>query len=381
MPQKDSVSTIVLPKEASKQVRSLMGLTGAGKSTFINRVAGSALAVRTSLASCTKQVASVQLELKDGTVVELVDTPGFNDSLRSDIEILDEIAQTLKSWDKENSNIHGIIYIHRISDVRMSGSSRKSFSVFYNICGEDAMPHVSIVTNMWDAISPKQGQAREAELVEDPLFFKKAINSNARIFRNDNPPDSTLEIVQKSIRPNPVQLLIQKELSDDKKDLLQTTAGIELDQEMAAKRVQHEAELLKIDREYTRAQQEQDDETLAELEEERECIRKKMQEAQAVLERLLERRAASVPRQEEYAVDLRPSDQSGTIQSILKGVFNRKTKQIDRKAGGYELSRWALGPNAPPEQSGPDNQGATTVAPPKAKRGFGREKSRSWDVM
>ncbi|KAG8720988.1 hypothetical protein FRC08_016458 [Ceratobasidium sp. 394] len=334
----------------------LMGLTGAGKSTFINRIAGSDLAVSTGLASCTQQVTSVPLELKDGTSIELVDTPGFNDSLRSDIEILEEIATTLKSWDEEDPNIYGIIYIHRISDVRMSGSSCKSFSVFLNICGEEAMSHVSIVTSMWDTVSSEQGQAREVELLQNPLFFKRAIDSKAQIFRNDNPPDSALEILYKAIQPSPKRLLIQKELSDDKKDLLQTTAGIELDREMAETRAQHEAVLLKIDQEYIRAQQEQDDETLAELEAERENIRQKVDGIQALVDRLLERKAASGSPQEEYAMDHR-----------------------------HERVLWAGGPNTAPEQLDllSEIKGYFIACLPKVmKRGwFRRGKSRSLGEM
>ncbi|KAG9118712.1 hypothetical protein FRC07_006644 [Ceratobasidium sp. 392] len=331
----------------------LMGPTGAGKSTvrnvllgsiyrihtsqFINRVAQSTLAVSTSLLSCTQQVAFVDFELEDGTLVKLVDTPGFNDSLRSDLEVLDEIATALKTWGEKDFNIHGVIYLHRISDLRMSGSSRKSLTAFLNICGEQAMSHVSIVTNMWGSISYEEGETREAELRLDDLFFKKPIAAGAQILRNDNPPTSTREILRQAIRPNPVQLLIQKELLDDESDLLETTAGAELNREMAEQRAQHEAELQKISQEYELAQQQQDAETQEELEEERENLKRKIEGMQSAIDRMQERKKVQLTHAQKRVTNPQVSNRRATASRV---------RSVSPSSGGIavEQSQWTTNP-------------------------------------
>ncbi|QRV92922.1 50S ribosome-binding GTPase [Ceratobasidium sp. AG-Ba] len=260
----------------------IMGATGAGKSTFINSAAGSSLEVSNSLVSCTRTLGVAPLVLEDGTKIELVDTPGFDDSVRSDLEILEEIAMAIKDW----GDIYGIIYLHRISDFRMSGAARKTFDACFHICGEPAMPWLTIATNMWDKVTPELGAAREDELRHKPEFFETAIKSGAELLRNDSPPTSARNIIQMAIRERPVSLQIQTQLCENDDDILATTAGKMLDQELAEKRAKHEAELAKISDEYGRALQQQDEETQAELEEEREMIRKKISEMQAIKKRI-----------------------------------------------------------------------------------------------
>ena len=64
---------------------------------FINHASGGSLVVGSTLASCTKEVSDLApvLELRDGRKVQLIDTPGFSDTSRSDAEILETIADYL----------------------------------------------------------------------------------------------------------------------------------------------------------------------------------------------------------------------------------------------------------------------------------------------
>jgi predicted GTPase len=78
---------------------SVMGPTGSGKSAFINLASGSELRVGQSLESCTGQVHhTAPFQIGDRRVV-LVDTPGFDDTNKSDTEVLLVISEYLaKSW-------------------------------------------------------------------------------------------------------------------------------------------------------------------------------------------------------------------------------------------------------------------------------------------
>ena len=64
---------------------------------FINRASGSSLRVGTGLESCTEEVNPVDSFLLDGVPVTLIDTPGFDDTSKSDTDILKLIAAYLAS--------------------------------------------------------------------------------------------------------------------------------------------------------------------------------------------------------------------------------------------------------------------------------------------
>jgi hypothetical protein len=59
---------------------------------FINLVSGSNLGIGSELESCTKIVQPGNPFILDGRRVVLVDTPGFDDTTRSDIDVLNMIA-------------------------------------------------------------------------------------------------------------------------------------------------------------------------------------------------------------------------------------------------------------------------------------------------
>ncbi|KAL9065847.1 MAG: hypothetical protein Q9161_007955 [Pseudevernia consocians] len=69
----------------------VIGLTGAGKTTFINHVTGLKLAVGKGMAACTT-MSTYEVGVIDGTEVAFVDTPGFDDPQKSDADILINIT-------------------------------------------------------------------------------------------------------------------------------------------------------------------------------------------------------------------------------------------------------------------------------------------------
>jgi hypothetical protein len=92
--------------------------------------------------------------------IKLVDTPGFDDTDRIDTEILTLIADCFQGSYEDRVFLSGIIYLHRISDVRMSGSSTKNLRLFRKLCGSDNMTSVTLVTTMWDKVEEGMGEIR-----------------------------------------------------------------------------------------------------------------------------------------------------------------------------------------------------------------------------
>lgn len=62
---------------------------------FVNLASESKLSVGNDLRSCTEEVQASKIFTVDGRPVMLIDTPGFHDTFKSDIDILNSIAQAL----------------------------------------------------------------------------------------------------------------------------------------------------------------------------------------------------------------------------------------------------------------------------------------------
>lgn len=89
----------------------------------------------------------------------------------------------------------GFIYFHRISDNRVTGSSRNSMRLFEAMCG-DSTKNVVLCTTMWDStsIDPSILMQREKELADD--FWDDMLKRGAIMKRHYNTHDTATEIVR-----------------------------------------------------------------------------------------------------------------------------------------------------------------------------------------
>lgn len=166
----------------------------------------------------------------------LIDTPGFNDTDRSDVETLRVLATYLSASYSRNVFIHGIVYLHRIADNRMSGSSKRNIDMFKALCGYSTYSNVAIATTFWNQQDRRTFIQREAELRDDPAFFGSIVTEGARLFRHGELGQDERQLrgsahaiirhVVAQSRLAPVVLLIQHELVDEHKALEQTAAGV-----------------------------------------------------------------------------------------------------------------------------------------------------------
>ncbi|KAK0734297.1 hypothetical protein B0T26DRAFT_632880 [Lasiosphaeria miniovina] len=144
-------------------VIAVMGMTGSGKSSFIQRVSKKqTAAVGHGLQSDTSAVSLHTVHRGNGRV-HLVDTPGFDNSRLSDVEVLKLLAFWLSMAYSAGIRIGGIIYMQRITDLRMSGTSLRSLEAFKQLCGPDAFPGITFLTTGWDIpVISRDGHARAA---------------------------------------------------------------------------------------------------------------------------------------------------------------------------------------------------------------------------
>ncbi|KAL7801877.1 ankyrin repeat-containing domain protein [Trichoderma afarasin] len=225
----------------------VMGVTGAGKSSLISLCTGKNVKIGHKLESCTADVEDVDFMLNDHVCVHLIDTPGFDDTSRSDVEVLQNIALWLKESFEQGTKLSGIIYLHRIIDVRMAGSTLRNLSMFKKLCGEEAYSSVVLATSMWSQVDEAAGAQRERELIETKKFWGYMHDKGSKIFRLNQTRESCLGIIKYILSLGSTTLLeLQDEIVNQGRQIEDTEAGVQLNEDIIHEREKHQAELLAL---------------------------------------------------------------------------------------------------------------------------------------
>jgi hypothetical protein len=112
---------------------------------------------------------------------------------------------------KKNIKLAGIVYLHRISDNRMSGAALNNLRTFANICGRDAMRGAIFVTTMWGDVKEEVGLRREVELKD--IIRKDVMDIQCRMERFTNTSESAWRIIKMAMENSQSgSLLIQQEM-------------------------------------------------------------------------------------------------------------------------------------------------------------------------
>ncbi|PVF91296.1 hypothetical protein CPB86DRAFT_878600 [Serendipita vermifera] len=144
--------------------------------------------------------------------------------------------------------LSGILYLHRITDNRAGGVAVRNFSMFRKLCGAETLKNVVIATTMWQKEEREVALEREEELRNDPKFFKHAIGSGASLRRHDGSLQSAQALLRELVKNSPSALRVQRQVVDEKKDLDQTDAGIELAQEQQRIVEKYEKKMKELER-------------------------------------------------------------------------------------------------------------------------------------
>ncbi|KAH7002414.1 P-loop containing nucleoside triphosphate hydrolase protein [Ilyonectria destructans] len=251
-------------------VIAVMGVTGAGKSTFIEKVTGQNVGVGHGLISHTAAVSIYAYRLSSDRCVYLVDTPGFDDTSHSDTEILKEVAFFLSQIYRNDVKLAGIIYLHRITDNRVSGTALKNLNMFKQLCGDEAFGHVILATSMWDTLDAtlsETGVSREKELTTRTEFWGTMHKSGSQVVRWLGNEESAQGIIAKIIevhdRSGKAMLKIQDELVNKNLTLDETAAGQEVQREILVAKARLQEEIKQLRSEHEKMMR-QSNETLAE---------------------------------------------------------------------------------------------------------------------
>jgi hypothetical protein len=250
-----------------------------------------------------------------GRTVRLLDTPGFDDTTRSDAEILKEIVYFLNKVYQAGFPLLGIVYLHRITDPRMSGSAIKNLEIFKKLCGEAAFPNVRLVTTRWNQVKPgdeelKEAREREAQLIQSERYWAPMLKHGAAVRRHTGDAQSAHAIVGELIAQNQKRTLaIQREMIEDKTPLDRTTAGQLVLQEYDEMRRKYEVEMKELQ------------------ESKREAIREKDQDGFAALQ---------AQEQEFQALRQRAMKDQKGLQITFAALEEQKAKEVVARIGKWE---------------------------------------------
>lgn len=185
--------------------------------------------------------------------VYLIDTPGFDDTNRDDADVLKQISFWLRNSWNSNVKLNGILYLHRITDIRMPGSGKRNLITFKKLCGPQALEHVILVTTRWEEVNVADGVAREKELTETEDFWGWMVDRRAKVERHYNNAASAKRLVDMIVEKKAVELTIQNEMATHGIQLNQTEAGKTLDSELAKERERHERKLAEMKADFEEA--------------------------------------------------------------------------------------------------------------------------------
>jgi len=208
----------------------------------------------------------------NGQSVFLVDTPGFDDTSRSDAEILKEISFFLTTLHYKNVRLAGLIYLHRISDPRMSGSAAKNLRLFKSLCGEQNFGNVALATTMWS--DDEEARATQRQRLEElqTTFWADMVHGSSSVEMHRGDEKSALDIVQnltaRGTGAEPIILTIQRELGVEGKTLNETAVGKLLLEEINHDRDRAARELAELQLGLEEAERDKEDSAAASMREE-----------------------------------------------------------------------------------------------------------------
>ncbi|KAI1071787.1 hypothetical protein LB507_005469 [Fusarium sp. FIESC RH6] len=318
-------------------VIAVMGVTGAGKSTFINQVTGENVEIGHGLTSHTMDVSIYTHRITPERCVYVVDTPGFDDTSRNDTEILKEVAFFFSQIHRKNVQLAGIIYLHRISDNRVSDTALKNLHMFKQLCGKDAFGHVVLCTSMWDTLDtkvPVVGDQREKELIARSEFWGAMHTGGSQVVRWLGTKDSAQTVVDRIIKIHKengkAMLKIQEELVDEGMSLDKTGAGREVQREIIAAKEELQQEIQQLQNAHAEMMRQSDEELAKKLASQKEAFEKRLVETSEAqhelkisLETLMEQKEA------EYEQRL----------AAVMSEQQQLTAALEEKAAEYALAR------------------------------------------
>lgn len=232
--------------------------------------------------------------------------------------------------------------MHRISDPKLSGTSKRNFALFRTLCGDKTLRNVVVVTNMWSLVDAAVGERRERELATDEVLFKPVLDKGAVMMRHtyacaQTQKESAHAILQRFVENHPEALAIQTEVVQEGRGVDSTSAGMQLQEEMnrelEATKQRQEGELRRAQEVIAEAVREQEARQAAEIERARREMEEEMKRAREAHEREMRRQAEESRQAEEQRQELERAREAARAElERIQGERRRLQEEAERIA-------------------------------------------------
>jgi hypothetical protein len=263
-----------------------------------------------------------------GYKIALLDTPGFNDTTRSETEVLKSIADYLDITFRNPPHLKltGIIYLQSIMEPRATGSSLRNLKMFRDLVGHEPLKNVILATTRWKMaaeVEPLLSTERETDLQESEDFWKPFLDSGSRYARFEDSRESALKLIMSLVEKQPQVLQIQKELVVEDKNLIDTTAGNTVNEESKRLEEKYKAEIASI-------QKDMDDALAARDKDLQEALAKSEESFQRKLDRV--HKQQDMLRYEQRDEARRSRDEQEQLAALLAS----REEEMKKQKLGYE---------------------------------------------
>jgi hypothetical protein len=281
-----------------------------------------------------------------GKRIHLIDTPGFDDTTRTDREVLDEVARWFGTAYQDKIQLTGILYLHRITDVKMAGTAFNNLRMFKKLCGESFYPRVTLATTFWDTVPEADGKRREAELMSTDEFWGRMIEGGSSVYRHSGSEESAMALLQSIIKHRmdasrtsaPTYVRMQREIAEEKKSLDETSAGREVNAKILEERRKFEKQLREAKEDFQIAMQENDRRAAESIQKHKELLEQKIKKGYEDQEKLSVRLEDMQTKHMEELAKMAQviEEQKSMIESIKKEKEEKeeRLKQMDSQSAG-----------------------------------------------
>ncbi|KAG8731539.1 WD repeat-containing protein 90, partial [Ceratobasidium sp. 423] len=155
----------------------------------------------------TKHIGIIRLK-SGGRLLEVIDTPGFDNIGMSDVEAFAEIADYLRDPQRNWAGITGIVYVHRAGNAIHSRSLLRSFRVLANVfLGQAGMTRLTFLVTQYDAHGVEYGGLLD-QMRGRSSVFSQAFSLGAKVARH---PDRAgfIQTLQSYMSQTPIMLPVQ----------------------------------------------------------------------------------------------------------------------------------------------------------------------------
>ncbi|KAG8526064.1 uncharacterized protein KY384_000826 [Bacidia gigantensis] len=163
----------------------VMGLTGAGKSTFISILTGNTdipIGTAAEMDGVTQEVQDYILFYRHRGLlyeIHLIDSPGFDDGTLVDAEVLSRIAEYVNMNYLLKERLAGVLYLHDITKGKVGGVGQRNLRMLEEMIGVKEFKNVTLVTTKWGCTkSPDDERQRELTLSTNKKHFGTMLDND-----------------------------------------------------------------------------------------------------------------------------------------------------------------------------------------------------------